>query len=478
LRVATTLSGGTQGALIGLGRAGETRRVKALGTSSWWKWWLSKEGRRRPPIVWVIGAFLFVASFAIGLSLVDSLVGQAAGPHAEGVAPAERPTGESALIEQIKQQVADLRGLEWKQRLPVHVVPKAELAKQLKEANERDPEPEPSISDETLLKLLGLIPQDTDLPRVEEALSRAQVIGFYEPDRKEIFVAQIEGGMDPQTMMTIAHELDHALTDQNFGFGARLDELDKQDRSEEVTALRALVEGDARHLEYAWADRYLTQEEQIVAILGGGGEEDEGAGAAIEQAPRYLLDSSSFPYDEGEKLVDALYKRDGWDAVNQAYREPPRSTAEVLHPDLYPAQPPNPPGEPRLEGSSGCQIGRTGVLGEFDMTEVLEMQPITVAADQAVAGWRGDTFAAARCGSGVGLVLRWRSADQAGAQRLTGALDEWAKGWSQSASDVGADGRFAGRTGAGRVTRDGDVVNLLISRDAATANRLSAALAG
>ena len=279
-------------------------------------------------------------------------------------------------------------------------------------------------------------------------------------------------------MMTIAHELDHALTDQHFAFGARLKELGKESRDEEATALRALVEGDARTLEYAWADRYLTEEEQIVAILGGGGDESDDSGAAVEPVPRYLQDSSSFPYDAGHDFVKALYEQDGWAGVNHAYQEPPRSTSEVLHPELYPAPASQAPAQPRVREGSGCRVERTGVLGEFDMTEVLELQPSATAAEQAVAGWRGDTFAAARCGTGLGLDLRWRSADLPGAQRLAAALATWAKGWSQSLADVGPDGRFAGRAGAGRLTREGDIVDLLISRDAATANRLGAGLSG
>lgn len=444
--------------------------MKALG-APW-----GPDGRsRRPPVVWIAGAILFLASFAAGLSLVHNLARQAGGGGPGVVSPAERPTGEPALIQQIKQQVAEIRGLQWKRPLPVHVVPRPELARELHEANSRDPDPEPAIPDEALLKLLGLIPQDADYQRILDGLSRAEVVGFYEPDRKEIFVAEIEGGIDPRTMMTIAHELDHALVDQHFGFGARLKELGREGRDEEAAAFRALIEGDARQLEYTWADRHLTQEEQIVAILGGG-EEGNDAELTTERPPRFLLDASSFPYDAGQHFVEALYKQDGWAGINHAYQELPRSTSEVLHPELYPSPAPQPPAQPRVRQSSGCRVERTGVLGEFDMTEVLELQPSAAAAEQAVAGWRGDTFAAARCGTSLGLVLRWRSADPPGAQRLAAALATWAKGWSQSLAGVGPDGRFAGRAGAGRLTREGDVVHLLISRDATTTNRLGAAL--
>ena len=90
-------------------RRGATRPVKALGAS--WRWAVRQ---RRVRVLWIVGALLFLASFAVGLSLVNRLVDQATGGGSGGSArggasPAERPTGESALIQQIKQQVAQIR---------------------------------------------------------------------------------------------------------------------------------------------------------------------------------------------------------------------------------------------------------------------------------------------------------------------------------------------------------------------------------
>jgi hypothetical protein len=110
------------------------------------------------------------------------------------------------------------------------------------------------------------------------------------------------------------------------------------------------------------------------------------------------------------------------------------------------------------------------------MTQVLETQPSAPVAEQATSGWHGDSFGAIRCGTGLGMVLRWRSVEAEGAQRFMEAIVTWAKGWSRSADGVKADGRFAGGAGAGQVTRTGEVVQLVISRDAGTANRLLSAI--
>lgn len=135
--------------------------------------------------------------------------------------------GQSAVVEQIKAQVAEIRGLGWEGRLPVHIVSRPELADRLHKA-ERSDAPERSASDGEILKLLGLIPQDLDYAAARKQLAEAQVVGFYDPDTQEIVVGRGEAALGPRALMAIAHELEHALVDQHFRFGRRLDALHKE----------------------------------------------------------------------------------------------------------------------------------------------------------------------------------------------------------------------------------------------------------
>jgi hypothetical protein len=58
--------------------------------------------------------------------------------------------------------------------------------------------------------------------------------------------------------MALAHELDHALTDQHFDFGPRQDALDRADAQDELLALDSLVESDAVLLQNRWMAKYMT----------------------------------------------------------------------------------------------------------------------------------------------------------------------------------------------------------------------------
>jgi hypothetical protein len=419
----------------------------------------------------IVASVVFVVSYLAGASSGRNLIRNVMGEPPQEVDPADRPRDRAALLEQIRLQVADIRDLRWKQKPNVHILPREEFAQRLRAARASD-EPEPAVSDGAILELLGLIPQGTDFDALAEQLSNAQVAGFYDTETKEIVVPQGSGPVDARSLMTLAHELEHALVDQHFRFGQRFEELADQDRDEEAAALRALVEGDARLVEYAWADRHLTSEEVLTAMLGGD-DDDVGRPAVPDDVPSFLLEASAFPYKAGRDFVRHLHRAGGFVAVDQAFREPPRSTSEILHPELYPL-----PSEPAVvplpdAAPAGCRTERTGVLGEWEMREVLEVQPSATAAAAAVSGWRGDAFGMVRCGSKLGMVQRWRAADEAGATRFAETAVRWAEGWS-GATMHGGPQRFSGRMGTAVVRRAGDTVDIVISRDPATADRLGA----
>jgi len=85
-----------------------------------------------------------------------------------------------------------------------------------------------------------------------------------------------------------------------------------------------------------------------------------------------------------------LANKGGWKSVDEAYRNPPASTEQILHPEKYVAKPDLPtsidlgelkPGEPWKE------VGRN-VLGELQTAVMLGRQ-----GSRAAAGWDGDRYA-------------------------------------------------------------------------------------
>ena len=61
-----------------------------------------------------------------------------------------------------------------------------------------------------------------------------------------------------------------------------------------------------------------------------------GDDALLTSLPAIVVREYELPYLDGRAFVDAIREGGGWDAVNAAWSDPPRSTEQVLHPGRYP----------------------------------------------------------------------------------------------------------------------------------------------
>ena len=380
---------------------------------------------------------------------------------------------QSRIVEEIKGQVASIRGLAWKGSLPVKVVSKDVLAQKVRQLNAEEiaKNRDELAADEAVLKLLQLIDKDVDYAKTIDSILAGGVLGFYDDEVKELYVGGGSGdGMDPATKATLAHELVHALTDQHFDFGPKTKELDDQNRTEESAAFSALIEGDAEHTAQLWQERHLSARERQQATLAGSSE----ALTAYARAPQYLLESLFFPYQSGVAFVESRHRAGGFAEVDKAYRNPPTSTEHILHPETYASgQTWSPPALPDLAAATGCGAVDSGTFGQFDMIQILSRELTTSDARGAATGWNGDAYGAVRCGTAMGLADRWQTDNPAEAGRLADALTRWARGWSGSTRAADAEGRVTGPDGSARVVRNGGRVDLILADDVATADRLA-----
>jgi hypothetical protein len=373
-------------------------------------------------------------------------------------------------------EVAEVRGLEWLEPLRLRIVGRTEMVRRLRSAHARDTNPAQVAAEEATLKLLGLLPADLNYTKLVDDLLGGIVLGFYDPETKELYVAVGDANeLDAAEKATIVHEMTHALTDQHFAYGPKSIALDKADKADESLALSALLEGDARFTEYAWMDKHLTELEALAALFGGGVDAEAG-GDVLARTPSYVQRALYFPYEAGTDFVERLHAAGGFNAVNAAYRRLPTSTEQILHPEAYTAganaaAPPL----PNVAAAGGCRQVRAGSLGEFDMRAVLEEHLEDSVSADAAKGWNGDAYSLVRCGSAFGLADRWVTDRAADAAQLADALAAWATTWS-GGSGPGADGRFSGPSGAGHIIRTGSRVDLVVAQDGATADRLARAL--
>jgi len=272
------------------------------------------------------------------------------------------------------------------------------------------------------LKALGLVPADVQAAAVAAADS-SSLLGLYDPVAKRILV---RGTLSTSLLhRVVVHELTHALDDQHFSFaGIKVDP-----RTEEGLALKALVEGDAARVDKLYRD-HLSPRQRAAANAP-----PEGLAPAPASAER-LMALLSFPYVAGPRFVQAILEQQGAGALNAAFRAPPRTSQEILHPERFRKRVPVP--EVRRPSADGPVLA-VGVLGEMGLRLVLgETLPNGAAVDVAT-GWGGDEYVAWVAGERTCVRVNIMMAGAPATNQVRDGLQQWA------AAHPGADVRLSGQ---------------------------------
>ena len=318
---------------------------------------------------------------ALALIAAGLLIG---GDDAGSGEPSRAGLPDAQRVEQIQRDVERLRGVKFKRRIEPKVVTPADAEDAaLRDADKTYP-PHRRRADEELLKLLGLIPPDTDIFKVLQSVARDQVIGYYDPKRKELRLVSGNGADSPALVdVTLAHETVHALEDQVFG----LDEPESS-TDDEATATTALAEGTATYVTNEFVECCVDQAGLALGSLASA----FGGGTGL---PPYVERTLVFSYTGGEKFVRELHRAaGGWQLVNAALRsQPPVSTEQIIHADKYvPFEPPLKVAlSTRSVLGSGWKRTADGTLGELDTSELLRLGDPGRAED-AAAGWGGGRY--------------------------------------------------------------------------------------
>jgi hypothetical protein len=308
--------------------------------------------------------------------------------------PATPPADPAAIYDEIEAEVAAIRGLQATSPVDPIVLDDAGI-RDLTAKGFREDNPEELVeANERLLKGLGLLPADASLGDMYVELLGGQIAGLYNPDDKKMYVVSRSGNLGPTEKTTFAHEFTHALQDQTFDLDTLdLTEVGEGDRS---IARLALVEGDATLVMTLWQIENLSPMELFQLIGESLNPEITGS---LDGMPAILSESLLFPYTGGLAFTQAL-QVGGWEAVNEAYADPPDSTEQVLHPEKYAAgeEPVDVdlPDDLAARMGGGWKVGLEDTFGEFQLKIWLDQA--TAASDptssaQAAAGWGGDRIA-------------------------------------------------------------------------------------
>jgi hypothetical protein len=299
------------------------------------------------------------------------------------------PTAESPSLEEllssIERGIEEIRGIDTPPPVQHRFVDEQGMRDRLAEELE-DPEIIAQIDHESaLLKLFGVIPQDSDLAATYDELLSSQVLGLYDPEEEEFFVLGDDSTeLGGEAQLTYAHEYVHRLQDAAFDLEAVEELANNDDMS---IAISALIEGDATT---AQTQYMLTNFDfaELSAIL----QEALEAQGNLPESPYFLQQSLEFPYTEGAKFVAAVIAGGDFSPVDDAFDRLPISTEQILHPEKYLQN------EEPLEVdvpddlADGWSVDSENVLGEFFLRTWLE----AIGSDNAgvaTAGWGGDAYA-------------------------------------------------------------------------------------
>ena len=295
---------------------------------------------------------------------------------------------------------------------------------------------------------LGFFEPDLDLKELITTLFTEEIAGFYDPDEKALFLIRetptdetaapspedekpepeepedekpkgflerLFGGDDEEEevlafdpaeeQLTLAHELIHALTDQHHDLLSMSRSAEHDD--DMMLAQSALMEGDASLAMLIEPfdeelGRYVLQRRSLSLMmrwsmrfaLPTSGDD------TFSRAPLLYRESLLFPYVEGFAFCQSLTSEGSWAPVDRAYKDPPLSTEQILHPEKYPktSRKYDPPMEITLPDgmpldSEAWKLVDQNVLGELAIGLLFRPELGRRKSERAAEGWDGDRYA-------------------------------------------------------------------------------------
>ncbi len=383
---------------------------------------------------------------------------------------------DQALLQRIEDDVSGLRGLQPKAQVPLRFLDQPALQRYFVDRFNQDYLPSERESDQKLLETLGLVGKGESVTQLLLDVLQEQVIGVYNQDDKAMYlVASDTGQFGPQEKATFAHEYTHALQDQYFDLPTLAPKHPEND--DRSLAIQALTEGDATLMQRLWAQERLSQDE--ITQLGQGG-----ADSKLLSAPLFLREQLLFPYSDGFNFIRQIYQSGGgYAGVDDVFRNPPDSTAQILHLDKYRSH--TKPIDVTLPDLSQGSLGdgwrtiNSNVLGELDIRLILSQLTDSTHGVRGSAGWAGDRWELLEKDGHQALVIStvWDTANDATnffqtfamamKNRFPAAKEEEASSTRQA---------LTAATAATEVRRNGQAVLAVISFDRPSAEAIVTAV--
>jgi len=289
-----------------------------------------------------------------------------------------------AVVARTMARVEFVRELEFEETVPVEVVSREEFRERTAGRYDNVSEAE-RLHQNVKHEALFFVPEDEDAIAQLEANTGGTVLGYYAPGPDRIVVVSDSDGPLRVDGPTLAHELAHALQDQQFN-------LSRYDRSttEQNNAVSGLLEGDPTYTEFLYRQRCGEQWDCPSRDSGSGGP----PGSEFDWGIYFM---GFQPYSDGGPFVQQLRQEGGWEAVNAAYENPPASSEQVMYPEKYPEETPANVTVPdrsddawrilELEGGVNYAVyGEAGMASMFISPTFDDREPVFVERNDIVTG--------------------------------------------------------------------------------------------
>jgi hypothetical protein len=357
-------------------------------------------------------------------------------------------------IDQIIENVIEMRGLELLEDLELTFMTREELTEFMEENVEIE---QHEIDRDWLLRLIP--DPDADIEQKLIDVQAADVAGFYDAETGQTVVVSEGDELTAAEQTILAHEIVHALQDQHYDL-TRLETLE----SDAAMAFLSMLEGDAVISQERYAETYLDEDQQMEyqqEMMAA--QQDEATMEAMMAIPSYYLETFVFPYIAGPEFMSHVLE-DDLSAMDEFIENPPTSTHQVLNGQSYLAGEIDDPVEvepqdidERLDDS--WEIAYDDTFGAFNLFMIL-FENNAPDPGVAISGWSGDwleVYVSDQDQTLVALSTTWEDEDQAVAyeEQLLETMAEYDE----------EDGVLIGDDRYHVVVQDGERLDLMSSTD-------------
>ena len=260
---------------------------------------------------------------------------------------AESPNSILKSAKGIQGEIEKLRQQEIKNDLKMSLVSKDEVLEFLKVRIAEEYTDAEFTRMEAQAKLFGLIPHEYDYRAELQKIMVEQIGGYYDHRKQALYIANWISPFMQKPVL--AHEIFHAVQVQEWNAGQLLDR--QRFQLDALLAHQALMEGDATIVmaHYMVSDQ-VPDDETLnkvfdAAIKSSMGSINLSAASAkllgmsgtFANAPRHIKRSLVMPYAIGARFILELRKQAkwSWSKINDIYKNPPHTTAQILMPERY-----------------------------------------------------------------------------------------------------------------------------------------------